>query len=189
MESLDRFALSRDSTVLLIVDIQERLWNAVDPDRKDEVLKNTLLLVELAKTLSFPVLVTEQYPKGLGPTIPAVLEALPEDMVSYEKIIFSSWQAEGIPERFHDLNARAAIVIGMESHVCVWSTVLDMLKQGIHVHVPRDAVISRTGENWQTGLELMDRAGAVVTSTEAVIFQLLQKAGTDEFKTMSKLLR
>jgi len=189
MVSLDRFTLVREKTALLIVDVQERLWKAIDPERRDDVLKNTLLLIQLAKTLPLPILITEQYPQGLGPTIMPVQEELPRDTVPVEKIIFSSWQAEGLAERFRRLDAQAAIVIGVESHVCVLGTVLDMLKQDIHIHVPRDAVISRTRENWQTGLDLMESAGAVVTSTETVIFQLLEKAGTDEFKVMSKLLR
>jgi nicotinamidase-related amidase len=189
MKELHRLTLPRNATILVLVDIQERLFNAMDPERKDEVEKNTGLLISLAKLLRLPIMVTEQYPAGLGKTIPPVQEALPPDIQPFEKLIFSSWQAEGFAAQFHALAAQAAIVAGMESHVCVLGTALDMLKEGITVHVPRDAVISRTKENWQTGLELMDQAGAVVTSTETVIFQLLDRAGTDEFRAMSRLLR
>jgi len=102
---------------------------------------------------------------------------------------FSCWRAEGFAQQFRFLGARGAILIGMESHVCVLGTALDMLAEGINVHVPRDAVVSRTEENRVTGLEMMDRAGVVVTSTETIIFQVLERAGTAEFKAMSKLLK
>lgn len=189
MRRLEHFVLPRDRTALIVVDIQERLFAAMEPDRKEAVLGNTKLLLELAKTLDLPVLVTEQYPKGLGRTIPPVAEALPEGVEPLEKLIFSSWRAEGLAEEFRDSGAECAVVAGMESHVCVLGTVIDMLAEDVVVHVPRDAVISRTRENCDTGLELMDRAGAFISSTETIIFQMLERAGTDEFKTMSKLLK
>lgn len=189
MRNLEHFVPPREGTALILVDFQERFFAAMEPARKETVLENTRLLLQLAKTMELPVLVTEQYPKGLGRTIPQVLEELPQGVEPVEKLIFSSWRAEGIADRFGALGARCGIVIGMESHVCVLGTVADMLKDGIAVHVPRDAVISRTRENCETGLELMDRAGAWVTSTETVIFQMLERAGTEEFKVMSKLLK
>jgi nicotinamidase-related amidase len=106
-----------------------------------------------------------------------------------EKLVFSSWRAEGFKEKFNALGMKAAIVVGMESHVCVLGTVLDMLEEGCRVHVPGDAVLSRTAENRQTGLDLMSAAGAVVTSTETIIFQMLDRAGTDEFKVRAKLVK
>lgn len=189
MSNLEHLVPPRDSTALIVVDIQERLFAAMEPERKGVVLENTRLLLRLAKTMGLPVLVTEQYPKGLGKTIPAVAEELPPGEEPLEKLIFSSWRADGLPERFRNSGARYAIVIGMESHVCVLGTVIDMLAEDIVVHVPRDAVISRTRENCDTGLELMDRAGAFISSTETIIFQMLERAGTDEFKIMSKLLK
>lgn len=189
MKSLEPFVPRRDATALLVVDIQERLFAAMDPDRKESVLANTRLLLQLARTLSLPVLLAEQYPKGLGRTIPPVLEALPEGTEPFERVTFSSWKADGLARRFRETGARYALVAGLETHVCVLGTVIDMLAEGIAVHVPRDAVISRSRENYETGLELMGRAGAFVTSTETVIFQMLERAGTDEFKTMSKLLK
>lgn len=190
MRDLEHFVPPREATALILVDFQERLFAAMDPVRKDEVLQNTKRLLQLAKTMDLPVLVTEQYPRGLGRTIQEVLEELPQGVEPVEKLVFSSWRAEGVADRFAASGgARCGIVIGMESHVCVLGTVADMLRDGIVVHVPRDAVISRTRENCETGLELMDRAGAWVTSTETVIFQMLERAGTDAFKTMSKLLK
>ncbi len=189
MKDLMHIVPPRDATALIIVDIQERLFAAMEPERKDSVLANTRLLLQLAKTMDLPVLVTEQYPRGLGGTIPPVMDELPPGCEPFEKLIFSSWRADGLAERFRETGARCAIVIGMESHVCVLGTVIDMLAEDIAVHVPRDAVISRTRENFDTGLALMDRAGAFISSTETIIFQMLERAGTDEFKALSKLLK
>jgi nicotinamidase-related amidase len=189
MRNLEHLVPPRGATALIVVDFQERLFAAMEAERKDAVLQNTRLLLQLAKTMDLPVLITEQYPKGLGRTIPPVKEELPQGVEPFEKLIFSSWRADGLSERFRDSGVRCGIVIGMESHVCVLGTVIDMLAEDIVVHVPRDAVLSRTRENCETGLDLMNRAGAWVSSTETIIFQMLERAGTEEFKTMSKLLK
>lgn len=189
MTCLHDLTLPREQTALVLVDYQERLLPAMDPERRPDCLKNTVLLLSLARVLRLPVLYTEQYPAGLGRTVPEIAEHLPEGAEPFEKVMFSGWRAEGFAEQFRYLGMRAAILVGMESHVCVLGTALDMLRDGIRVHVPRDAVVSRNEENRQTGLELMERAGAVITSTETVIFQLLERAGTPEFKALSKLLK
>ncbi len=189
MRKLEHFVPPREATAVIVVDVQERFFPAMEPKRKDKILENIRLLLQLAKTMGLPVLVTEQYPKGLGRTIPQVKEMLPHGTAPFEKLVFSSWKADGLRERFRDRGARCAIVIGLESHVCVLATVIDMLAEEIVVHVPRDAVVSRTRENCETGLEMMDRAGAFISSTETIIFQMLERAGTDEFKTLSKLLK
>lgn len=189
MSQLEQFSLSRDATALVLIDFQDGLYNAMDPDRKVEALQNTRLLLSLASTLSLPVLVTEQYRRGLGPTNAELNTLLPEGTTPIDKLVFSSWRADGFEARFRETGASAAILCGMETHVCVLGTALDLLREGINVHVARDAVISRTRENWNTGLKMMDRAGAVISSTETAIFQLLGEAGTEEFKTMARLLR
>lgn len=189
MSNIERFVPPMNATALIVVDIQERFFPAMEAERKDAFLDNVKLLLELAKTLGLPVLVTEQYPKGLGRTIPPVVEGLPPGTVPLEKLHFSSWRADGFAEKFWEAGARYAVVIGLESHVCVLQTVIDLLAEDIVVHVPRDAVVSRTRENCEGGLQLMDRAGAIVSSTETIIFQMLERAGTDEFKIMSKLLK
>lgn len=189
MRTLHDLTLDRKKTALVLVDFQERLFAAMATERQEETLKNTLLLLELAKLMKLPVLHSEQYPEGLGKTVPPVREKLPEGSAPFEKLEFSCWATNGFAQQFRFLGARAAILIGMECHVCVLQTVLDMRREGITVHVPRDGVISRTEQNRATGLEIMDRAGALVTSTETVIFQLLERAGTVEFKTLSKLVK
>ncbi len=189
MKCLHDFTLPPKQTALIIVDFQERLFPAMDPDCREETLKNTGLLLELARVLRMPILYTEQYPDGLGVTVPEVTEKLPEGGEPFSKVEFSCWRAEGFAQQFRYLGLEAAILIGMESHVCVLGTALDMLREGVRVHVPADAVASRTEPNRRTGLELMDRAGAVISSTETVIFQMLGRAGTPEFKALSKLLK
>jgi nicotinamidase-related amidase len=189
MKNPENFIPPRDGTALIVVDIQERFFPAMEAERKDTFLENTRLLLQLANTMGLPVLLTEQYPKGLGKTIPPVLEALPPGTEPIDKLFFSSWRADGLADRFRETGARCAIVLGLESHVCVLQTVIDLLAADIAVHVPRDAVISRTRENCNTGLELMDQAGALISSTETIIFQMLERAGTEEFKIMSKLLK
>jgi hypothetical protein len=128
--------------------------------------------------------ITEQYPKGLGNTAPEVADHLPEGTEPLEKVVFSAADAEGF-----DLGGREqALVCGIESHVCVSQTVLDLLEAGVDVQVPLDAVSSRTDENKRVGLHRMERAGAMLTSVEAALFELLGRAGTDEFKTVQKLI-
>ena len=141
-------------------------------------------LIEGAEALDVPIVITEQYPKGLGNTAPEVADHLPEGTEPLEKVVFSAADAEGF-----DLGGREqALVCGIESHVCVSQTVLDLLEAGVDVQVPLDAVSSRTDENKRVGLHRMERAGAMLTSVEASLFELLGRAGTDEFKTVQKLI-
>jgi len=189
MKTLHDFSLDRRKTALVLVDFQEKLFAAMDPQRKEATLRNTLILLDLARLMKLPVLHSEQYPEGLGRTIQPVREKLPEGAAPFEKLEFSCWATQGFAQQFRFLGARAAILIGMECHVCVLQSGLDMLREGVTVHVPRDGVISRTEENRVTGLEVMDRAGVLVTSAETVVFQLLERAGTSEFKTMAKLVK
>jgi hypothetical protein len=128
--------------------------------------------------------ITEQYPKGLGETAPEVAKHLPDGTEPLEKLVFSAAEAEGF-----DLGDRdQALVCGVETHVCVNQTVLDLLGSGLDVEVAEDAVGSRTEENKRVGLHKMERAGAVLTSVETALFELLGRAGTDEFKRIQKLI-
>ena len=184
--ALDNYILNREDAVLLIVDIQEKLA-AVMKDR-DEVVRNNLHLIELAKMLGMSVMVTEQYPKGLGTTVPEIRDALPR----YQPIEKMTFDCCGQPAFLGTLKSHAkktVILTGMETHICVLQTCLGLLQGGINVHVVQDAVCSRTGENWNTGIEFMRDAGAVVTCTETVLFQLLKEAGTEEFKAISKRIK
>ena len=186
MQSLDKFSLEKENAVLLIVDIQERLATVMG--QKDRVVKNNQHLIELAKMIDMPVVVTEQYPKGLGRTVPELQAALPYYR-PIEKMTFDCCgQPTFLPE-LKDHNRNTVVLTGMETHICVLQTCLGLLKGGMNVHVVQDAICSRTKENWKTGIEFMREAGAVITCTETVLFQLLKVAGTEEFKKISQRIK
>jgi nicotinamidase-related amidase len=184
--ALGDFILNKEDAVLLIIDIQERLVPAMKD--KDKVVKNCQHLIELAKMYAIPVLVTEQYPKGLGRTVPELQSSLAE----YRPIEKTSFGCCGEPaflSELKKLNRKKIIVTGMETHVCVLQTVTGLLKDGLVPHLVQDAVCSRSEENWKTGIEFMRDAGAIVTCTETVLFQLLKAAGTEEFKKISQRIK
>jgi nicotinamidase-related amidase len=170
--------LERDRTALIVVDVQEgfRAYESFAP-----VAGACAKLVQAARILELATLVSEQYPKGLGHTAP---ELDLQDERRIEKTVFSAARAEG----FDIGAAEQAIVCGIEAHVCVSQTVHDLLADGIEVHVPADAVGSRHQLDYERGLERMERAGAVVGSVEASLFELLERAGTPEFKAVQKLI-
>jgi isochorismate hydrolase len=180
-------ALDRGKALLLVIDVQERLANAMPPAALATLTKNAAVLIRAARRLEIPVVATEQYPKGLGPTVPSLRDLLPADPMT--KMEFSCGASQPIAREILGTGRRQAIVVGMEAHVCVFQTVRDLLRKDFQVFVPRDAIVSRTEENRQVGLNLCERAGAVVTSTETVLFDLLGIAGTPEFKELSPLIR
>jgi nicotinamidase-related amidase len=180
--NLSSFFLKREDAVLLIVDIQERL--AAIMKEKDKVVKNCQHLIELAKMQEIPVVVTEQYPKGLGRTVPELQAVIPI-YKPIEKTAFNCCGEPAFVAEIKKLGKKQIIITGMETHICVLQTTTGLLEEGFAVHVIQDAMCSRTKENWKTGIEFMRNAGAVVTCTETVLFQLLKVAGTDEFKKIS----
>lgn len=184
--TVDNYLLDKEDAVLLIVDIQERL--AVVMKEKDRVVKNCQHLIELAKMINLPIVVTEQYPKGLGRTVPELRDAIP-DYLPIEKIAFNCCGEPAFAAEIRKLGKKKVIISGMETHICVLQTTTGLLKEGFVPHVVQDAICSRTEENWRTGLELMRDAGAVVTCTETVLFQLLKAAGTEEFKKISQRIK
>lgn len=170
--------LSRERTALVVIDVQQG-FSAYETF--DQVAGACGKLLAAARILQIPRIVTEQYPKGLGPTVQAV--GL-EDERPIEKTVFSAARAEGF-----DLQGRdQAIVCGIEAHVCVSQTVLDLLEAGVRVHVPADAVGSRHPIDYERGLTRLERAGASVSTVETVLFELLERAGTPEFKAIQKLV-
>jgi nicotinamidase-related amidase len=170
--------LDRDKTVLIVVDVQEGFRSY---DSFEGVADAARKLVQAARVLELPSIVSEQYPKGLGHTVP---EVGLQDEQPIEKSVFSAARADGF-----DLKGREqAIVCGIETHVCVSQTVHDLLERGVEVHVPADAVGSRHRIDYERGLERLERAGAVVSTVEAALFELLGRAGTPEFKAVQKLI-
>jgi nicotinamidase-related amidase len=174
--------LDASRTALVVVDVQEGFRKAI-PDF-ERVARAAATLVRGAEAIGIPVLITEQYPKGLGETVPEVAEHLPEGTEPLEKIVFSAHQAEGFDLADRD----QALVSGIETHVCVNQTALDLIGAGAEVHVVEDAVGSRTADNKRIGMQKMTRAGAHVTSVEMALFELLGRAGTEEFKLIQRLI-
>ncbi len=186
MIGMDKFTLKKENAIILIVDIQEKLATVMT--EKEQVISRCQILVEAAKLFAMPVIVTEQYPKGLGPTVREITEPI-ESYQPVEKITFDCCAEPAFSGRIDTEERREIILTGMETHICVLQTCLGLLRKGYTVHVVKDAVCSRTKQNFKTGIEMMRDAGAVITSTETVLFQLLEKAGTDEFRTLSKLVK
>ncbi|MFQ5824327.1 MAG: hydrolase [bacterium] len=178
--------LNRNRTALLIVDVQQKI-NAVML-YGDIVVNSIVKLIKACKILNVPIFITEQYPKGLGPTEPKILEAL-EGKVPIQKMTFSCCGVEQLISQFKEKNIQQVIVTGIESHVCVQQTALDLLEQNIQVHVPKEAVSSRNELDYQTALERMSKTGVVLTTVEAALFELLEEAGTPEFKEVSNLIK
>jgi nicotinamidase-related amidase len=170
--------LQRDNAALVVVDVQEGFRPY---DSFAGVAAACAKLLAAARILGVPALVSEQYPKGLGHSAP---ELGIEDERRIEKTVFSAARANGF-----DLHERRqAIVCGIETHVCVSQTVHDLLERGVEVHVPADAVGSRHQIDYERGLKRLERAGAVVSTVEGSLFELLERAGTPEFKAIQKLI-
>lgn len=178
--------LERGRAALVVVDVQEAFRPAVTDF--DEVVRNVGVLVQGARALGIPVLVTEQYPKGLGRTVPEVADHL-EGVEPIEKICFSAADSQDFERRLAETGRNQVLLCGIESHVCVNQTADDLLARGLEVHVAQDAVTSRSRDNRDLGLHKMERAGAVATSTETALFELLRAAGTPEFKEIQALVK
>jgi nicotinamidase-related amidase len=182
-------ALARERTALVVIDVQERLFPVMDADHREEVMRNIKVLAAAARRLQLPTLATEQYPKGLGHTLQEVKEALPSGLQPIEKVAFSCWGLETFREQLAATGARQVLLGGIEAHVCVLMSALDLLAEGYGVHVVADAVTSRTQANWRLAMDQLRQAGAVVTTTETVLFQLLRQADTDDFRELARLIR
>ncbi len=179
--------LEREEAGLILVDVQEAFRPVID--RFDEVIANCGLLAEGFGVLGRPVLVSEQYPKGLGHTVPELAERLPEGARVVEKVRFSACGVGAFEDAVAEAGARTWVVAGIETHVCVNQTAHDLLERGFGVQVAADAVSSRTARNRDLGLAKMTAAGAGTTSAEMALFEMLERAGSDEFKRISRLVR
>ncbi len=179
---MSRERLDPARSALVVIDVQEAFRKAVPAF--EETARQTAVLVQGAHALGVPVVVTEQYPRGLGDTVPEVLDHL-DGEARLEKTVFSAAHAPGF-----DLHGRdQALVCGIETHVCVSQTVLDLLAGGIEVHVAADATASRTAENRAAGLHRVEAAGATLSTVEMALFELLGAAGTPQFKAIQGLIK
>ena len=172
--------------LLLVIDIQEKLAPAVF--QSDHVIKNTGKLIRACKLLGVPVVHTEQYPKGLGRTVEALGSLIGEE-TPFEKLSFSCCGNDDFMKRLRTLGRNDILVVGMETHVCVYQTCVELLEFGYNVHLVTDGVSSRNEENRALGIRCIERAGAMLTSTEMAIFELLRVAEGDTFRAISKIIK
>ncbi len=188
MPDLSAFRPDPQHAALVIVDVQEKLSAAMPEEVLQQVVRNIGVLLAAAGEFHFPVLLTEQYPRGLGATLEP-LKSLLADVPPLEKMSFSCCASADFCRQLEARRVRDVILTGMETHVCVLQTTLDLLSDGYRVFVPADAVCSRSGQNWQLGLDLMRQAGAVIGSTEIFLFMMLGEAGTERFRRLARLVR
>ncbi len=178
--------LSIQDSVLVIVDIQERIIPKIFDSRT--VVSNAVALIKSAKILDIPIIVTEQYPKGLGLTILEIKDLIiPWQPI--EKICFSCFGSSDFSRKLKELKRNSLILCGIESHVCITQTALSGLKSGYSVFFVKDAISSRTKNNRETGFERMVQAGAIPVSTEMAMFELLREAGTGKFKQIAGMIK
>lgn len=176
--------MSHRDTGLLVVDVQTKLMDLMK--FRDRIVWNVRRLIDMARALDLPVVATEQYPKGIGPTVPELIDLLPERS---EKLAFSCCGIEGLTEPFRSRDVHKILVVGIETHVCVQQTVYDLMAEGFRVFVPADAVGSRFKVDWEFALRRMDSAGTTITSTEAAMFECCETAEHKAFKQISALAK
>jgi len=185
---MSRFQFKPQETLLLVIDIQERLHQAMEEACRTAYIKNSGILIKTAQAFGMPIVVSEQYPRGLGATIPEI-KSLLGDAGVHEKLAFSCWGESPIRAAIENSGRSTVITIGIETHVCVQQTVMDLMAAGLNAVVATDAVCSRNALDRVTAVQAMSVAGAVAYSTESIAFMLLQRAGTPEFKQISPLFK
>jgi nicotinamidase-related amidase len=184
---LDKFRLDANQAVLVVIDIQEKLVTAMPPQVYARMRATTAMLVESARLLGIPVVTTEQYPQGIGRTVPELAAACSGGVI--EKTSFGCCGEPAFPAALAGLGRRQVMVTGMETHVCVYQTVLGLLAAGYHVHLVRDAVCSRNQEDFRAGVSNAARAGALVITAEMALFQLLKDSRHEHFRAISRLVK
>ena len=186
-ELKDKFWLDAEKAALVVIDVQEKLVPAMNQDLYNQLILHVNLLIEGFKVLDLPIIATEQYSKGLGHTVAELSGAT--DQYCIEKMAFSCCGDADFTAALEKSGAKQVLIVGMESHVCVLQTVLDLLDRGYVVHLVSDAISSRFKSDYENAIRTAAQAGAVITTTETALFQLVKVAGTAEFKVVSKLVR
>ena len=184
---LENFRLNRDQAVLVVIDIQAKLAPAMPSKVYARMRATTAMLVEAARLLDIPVVTTEQYPQGIGHTVPELAAACASGVI--EKTSFGCCGEPAFLTALEQLNRRQVMVTGMEAHVCVYQTVIGLLSAGYHVHLVRDAICSRNKQDFLAGVSNAARAGALAITAEMALFQLLGDSRHDQFRAISKLVK
>ncbi len=178
--------ITTDNTIGMIIDIQERLFPVMF--EKEKLLGNCLVLIQGLSELNVPLIVSQQYTKGLGETLPEIKSAI-QDFKYYEKRDFSCYDEQSIFDRISELNAKNIIICGIESHVCVLQTAVDLKEAGLNPIVVMDCVSSRTKENLELAKERFRFEGIMMTSYESILFELTRSSKAAEFRAISKLVK
>ena len=178
--------LRLDNTALVFIDVQGKLWNVMF--EKEALLDNMQKLVKGVRILGLPIVLTEQNPNGLGPTMPELLQLMP-DIKPLPKFCFSCYQEKGFHDSLISLNKKQVLLCGIEAHICVYQTALELLANGYEVHVVADAISSRTSRNRDIALTRMQSEGAKLTTTEMALFEILQTAESPKFKEISRVIK
>lgn len=180
------YAATREDSLLLVIDIQQAMLKVIDS--WEIIARKAHQLIRASKALDIPILMTEQYKKGLGETLPELLKEIDSPKV-FQKEHFSACQEKNFIPTIQTFKRKKIVVVGMETHVCVLQTCLDLIKSGFQVHLVADAVASRANENKDIAIDLLKQAGAVISSTEIVIFQWAFRANTDDFRKILPIVK
>lgn len=178
--------LNIEDSVVVIIDIQDKLVNAVG---KYSPVEKACKIAQAANILEIPVIVTEQYPQGLGETVSSLKESLPNDTVFIEKSSFSALLTDEFKEQLKSTHKKQVIIFGIEAHICVHQTICDLIKCGYEVYIVKDASASRNKYEFKTGIELIKQNGAKVTCTEIVLFEWLKTSKHPNFKAVQALIK
>jgi len=178
--------ITKEAAALVVIDVQEKLFAHMA--EKEKLTENLTKLIQFARIIKIPIVLTEQYPKGLGPTIPQI-KALAPNLQPIEKLEFSCFGSQKFRETFATTQVKTLILSGIEAHICVAQTAIEGLENGFRTCVVEDATSSRNPEDKATAIQRMRQNGVTVVSTEMLIYELLKKAGTPEFRETLKLVK
>lgn len=178
--------LNQEDSLLLVIDVQEKLVRALD---KDIIVKRVANLVKSANILNIPVLVTEQYPKGLGNTVEPVAVSFPQDTVIVEKTAFNALLEEGFLDKVKSYGKKQIVICGIETHICVHQTAAALLREGFEVYVAKDGCASRSKYEFKQGIEIMQANGAKISCVEIILFEWLKTAKHPNFKEVQALIK
>lgn len=179
--------INPESTLALIIDIQEKLVPVIE--YRETLIHNNQILIKGLKTLGIPMVATQQYTKGIGMTVEPIQTAISDDFQYLDKLTFSCYDDEAIQEKIKSFHKKNIIICGIEAHICVLQTVIDCLAEGYKVFVVEDCISSRKGNDKRIALQRMLQEGAFITTYESILFELTRKAGNDQFKIISKLIK
>lgn len=178
-----------ENSCLVVIDVQTHLTAAMPAKVLSRLKRNSIMLIKAAGLLSIPVFATAQYPKGLGPLDPDIIEVLPENSSHFEKTCFSCADAKNFIEELNNLGRKQVILLGLEAHICVLQTAIDLLAAGYNVFVVIDAMCSRQRENYEAALQRMWQSGVIICNAESVLFEWLKDSNHEHFKILSAMVR